>query len=141
MVFGAISTKGPVVIVTDTGTINSETYCSIICDQLVPAANNMFPNGWKLQQDYAPAHTANDTTNIFQDYNITTITWPARSPDLNIIENVWSKMKNTIEKKNPQNVTQLKQFIEEVWNNLPQQYFINLYASLPSTSRVHSKER
>ena len=63
MVFGAICSHGPVVFVTDTGTINSETYCTI-CDQLVPAANAFFPQGWILQQDNAPAHTANDTNNV-----------------------------------------------------------------------------
>lgn len=32
MVWGAISIKGPVAFVVDTGTINSDTYCGIICD-------------------------------------------------------------------------------------------------------------
>lgn len=132
MVFGAISAKGPVLIVTDTGTINSETYCTIICDQLIPAANTLFPQGWILQQDNAPAHTANDTKSIFEDYNINTIPWPARSPDLNIIENCWSYMKSIIERRRPQSLQQLKQFIEETWNSLPGDYIVNLYASLPT---------
>ena len=122
MVWAAISTKGPVSIVIDTGTINSETYCGIICDNLIPSANIMFPDGWIFQQDNAPAHTAQDTKSIMEDYNVNTIDWPARSPDLNIIENVWSYMKSDIEKQSPSSLQELKNLILNSWNNLPVQY-------------------
>lgn len=132
MVWAAISVLGPVSIVVDTGTINSQTYCAIVCDNLIPAANSKFPNGWILQQDNAPAHTAQDTVTIMQDYNVTVLNWPARSPDLNIIENIWSMMKNEIEKFRPTTVPQLKQYILSSWDNISVQKCSDLYSSIPT---------
>lgn len=34
--------------------------------------------------------------------------WPANSPDLNPIENVWSWIKNEVSQYNPMNVTELE---------------------------------
>jgi hypothetical protein len=44
--------------------------------------------------------------------------WPSQSHDLNPIENLWSVMKNIVQKRNPKNLDELRMIILEVWEEL-----------------------
>uniref|UniRef100_A0A8C4S3M1 Osteoclast-stimulating factor 1 n=1 Tax=Erpetoichthys calabaricus TaxID=27687 RepID=A0A8C4S3M1_ERPCA len=49
-----------------------------------------------FQQDLAPAHSAKATSTWFKDHGIPVLDWPANSPDLNPIENLWGIVKRKI---------------------------------------------
>jgi transposase len=49
--------------------------------------------GMQLMQDGAPGHSAECTLEELRERNITFISWPAYSLDLNPIETLWNKIK------------------------------------------------
>lgn len=67
-----------------------------------------------------------------QTNRINILPWPANSPDLNPIENVWGYMTKKIYDSNfrPQNRESLVQKIMEQWENLDQYNFPNLISSM-----------
>jgi len=44
--------------------------------------------------------------------------WPANSPDLNPIENIWRLLKYRVGRWFPKTDTEVRQYIEEEWANL-----------------------
>ena len=55
--------------------------------------------------------------------------WPAQSPDLNIIENIWLYMKRELQKSAGDIATKndLLREIQRVWRNIELDYIRNLY--------------
>ncbi|CAG8510209.1 9439_t:CDS:1, partial [Ambispora gerdemannii] len=67
-------------------------------------------------QDNAPIHTAGKIT----ENKITIINWPANSPDLNPIENIWKISKDNIKKNEivPKTVDELKVALKVEWEKI-----------------------
>ena len=51
---------------------------------------------------------------FFEDHGITTLDWPAQSPDYNLIENLWSIIKQRRAKKFEELIEQ----VFEIWDNI-----------------------
>ena len=58
--------------------------------------------------------------------------WPSRSPDLNIIENVWGRIKYELRNQEFEDVDDLWREIHRLWGEIiDAEFVVNLYNSLP----------
>ena len=80
--------------------------------------------GMQLQHDGAPAHLARATTAYLNANNVNVVDFSPKSPDLNIIENVWDELNRCVRRTGAilPTLNQLRANILYEWNNLPQNY-------------------
>ena len=85
-----------------------------------------------FQQDNAPIHTARATTEYFHAVGINVLPWPARSPDVNPIENAWGWLTRQVYKDGKQydTVADLKTAILKAWKEIPGEYLHKLISSM-----------
>ena len=95
------------------------------------SGDHQLPQGWMLQQDNATAHTSQIVKDTFEEVGMRVLPWPAKSPDLNPIEHVWDAMGGAVVARSPQNLQQLRDFLVEEWDRLPQEYLNKLVMSMP----------
>ncbi|GBN81765.1 hypothetical protein AVEN_22855-1 [Araneus ventricosus] len=88
------------------------------------------------RQDNPRCHTARSVCAWFEEHQgvFTVLPWPANSPDLNPIENLWDHLDRVVRAMDPQprNLAQLATALESAWLNIPVNTFRNLIDSLPA---------
>ena len=67
--------------------------------------------------------------------------WPPQSPDLNIIENVWSYLKRRVSKRNPKCLEELIRFSFQEFSKIPTVYIQKLYRSVPRRLQLAIKKK
>jgi hypothetical protein len=116
------------------GNIPAIKYQNILEDHLWPVVAQHFPQGgYIFQDDNAPVHRARSTVTYKIQNRIPSLTWPAQSPDLNTIENLWLLIKRKLQtRKNYINSSaDLFHEIQQIWMDITPQYVQNLYSSIP----------
>ncbi|GFS98484.1 uncharacterized protein TNCV_3478741 [Trichonephila clavipes] len=78
--------------------------------------------------DNATCHRTLVVQDCLDSEDIQRLVWPARSPDLNRIENVWSALGRQVAGRNypPTNKNTLIRALTEEWDKLPQQLLDNV---------------
>lgn len=76
-------------------------YMDVLETVLLPyLLDGPFPGGLcHFQRDGALIHTEKKVRELLDSFGIITVDWPSRSPELNIIENVWGLMKRNLAKQ------------------------------------------
>ena len=75
------------------------SYKNILEQYMLPCAEWEMPLQWTFQQDSDPKQTPKVVKSCFRQKNINIMEWPPQSPDLKPIENLWSIVKQRIDRK------------------------------------------
>jgi transposase len=114
--------------------IDSDTYLVILKNELQWTISLYFKefNGVVFQQDGAGPHRANVVKNYLKLQKYSVLPWPAHSPDLSPIENLWANLKKRLEEKHGEiPKTKLWEVVDEEWEETSKEYCKNLFASMP----------
>ncbi|GFX53380.1 hypothetical protein TNCV_2946191 [Trichonephila clavipes] len=86
--------------------------------------------------DNATCHRTLAVQDCLDSEGIQRLVWPARSPDLNPIENVWDALGRQVAGRNypPTNKNTLMCALTEEWDKLPQQLLDNVVQSMEDIS-------
>jgi len=111
---------------------NSEDYTKLLEDVLCNFGHQFHQNGYIFQHDNAPIHRSRHTIQWFKSNNIEVMDWPARSPDLNPMENLWGILSRAVYKNGKQfsSINELKSEILLEWLNIPKKTLQNLVSSM-----------
>ncbi len=115
------------------GTLTGGYYVSLLNSKLLP----MLPSGVRekycFQQDGASAHRAVVTKQFLQSSNIRVLPWPARSPDMNPMENVFGWLSKEVYAggKTYETKEDLKIGIRSAWDRLTPELMSKFAGNLP----------
>lgn len=127
MLWGSFAASGTGSLVRVHGTMKKEDYLKILKENMQKSARTLrLGRRWVFQQDNDPKHTSKIVQQYFKDTKTNVIEWPAQSPDLNPIENLWQVLKKNVHARKPCNLGQLEQFAMEEWAKIPQETCANL---------------
>lgn len=135
MVWGCMGWDGVGKMVYVEGKMDAKQYCSILDDGLLGTLEkfNLETDDIIFQQDNDPKHTSKVATRWFEDNDISLLSWPAQSPDLNPIEHLWGILKRKIyEHEYPaEGVDEIWERAAAAWAKITIEEVQNLIGSMP----------
>ncbi|WAQ96372.1 SYT15-like protein, partial [Mya arenaria] len=113
------------------GNINAQRYVSdVLNTYALPLIRQQGP-GVTLMHDNARPHVASVTTQFLQQYNVNVMPWPAVSPDLNPIEQIWDQLGRKARAYHQIDyVRDLTRALQQEWRNLPNALVLRYVTSM-----------
>lgn len=136
---------GPGDLCRITGTLNANPYLEALVEYVLSTfawygmdlAISIFP------QYNSRVNTANAVHERFAEQEFIVLEWPSNSPDLNIIEHVWSYIKQRLPtyKQAPQNMAKLWNRLQDICTSISSGFLRKLYESIPSRMKAPLRSR
>ena len=122
---------GPLVLIE--GTLNSDRYIELLEEYLLPFLNDLGIEDYIFQDDNAPCHALIKTKTWKENSSIHCLSWPAQSPDLNPIENLWYELEKRIRayRPMPKNKNDFFEALKKEWYEIDEIRLNRLVKSMP----------
>lgn len=129
MVWGAISYKETVDLLGIGTIMDSDYYVQVLQKSLLPNADAMMGENWSLQQGNAAVHTSHVKKSFLGASSLDVPDWPGKSPDINIIENVFGVLarKMYAGRRQFSIVSDLQDSVLGAWYSIDTDYMKRLY--------------
>ncbi|GFT80483.1 transposable element Tcb2 transposase [Trichonephila clavipes] len=114
------------------GTMTGQRYIDEVLLPHVRLFRGAVGDKFVFMDDNATCHRTLAVQDCLDSEGIQRLVWPARSPDLNPIENVWDALGRQVAGRNypPTNKNTLIRALTEEWDKLPQQLLDNVVQSM-----------
>jgi len=113
------------------GIMDKDMYLDILENAMLPSADMIYGREeWLLQQDNDSKHTAHVVRDWMAHNEIPVMPWPAQSPDLNPIENLWSILDASGKNRKCNTADQLFTILRDTWNTLDKSLLEGLVNSM-----------
>lgn len=135
-------TAGSTDVRSKTKGVTKEVYQALLQDELIPACKQLMAKRrgnsarakWVFQQDNARAHTSKLVKSWLataaSNGNFTLMQWPAKSPDLSWIENMWAYVAARLAARHDLTEDNYLAAIRQEWEAIPQQVHDNIINSI-----------
>lgn len=125
-VWGCIGMMNEIHLITEQH-LNHQYYLKILKKYFTNDAEEYI-----LVHDNSPIHTAKKVKEWLENHNISVLKWPPYSPDLNPIENLWSRMEYLMQNRKPENEENLWLLVKNTFDELvsDEQYIKKLAQSM-----------
>lgn len=132
MVWGAFCSTGTLRLAFTSSKMNSQDYINVMEAHLLPFLRGPRRRMFTYQQDNAVIHVSRQSKDWFASKNISLLEWPACSPDLNPMENLWGYLVRKVYANSRQyrSVGELETAIVDAWDTIPQDLINNLIGSM-----------
>ncbi|GFW20459.1 transposable element Tcb1 transposase [Trichonephila clavipes] len=131
MVWGGIGYLSHTHLVRIASTLHSQRYISEVLEPVVlPYLQGLATA--IFQQDNTRPHVARIAQRFFANHQIELLPWPAHSPDLSPIENIWPMVAQRLTQITPPDAIpdQLWQRVEAAWSFVSQEHIQSLFESM-----------
>lgn len=137
-VWGAFHSTGKCDLHVLEGNLNQHQYRRILETKMLPFARQHFRANFVFQDDNATPHRTQMIRDFLEQEGVEHMGWPALSPDMNPIENLWADLSRALTNLDdtPTNVADLTQAVINCWRDIPVQTLTTLVASMPRRVRA-----
>lgn len=131
MVWGCMSSAGVGQLHFIDGIMDKMVYLDILKNNVKQSAEKLgILDNFAFYQDNDPKHTSHVARLWLIHHCPKLLQTPPQSPDLNVIEHLWSELERRISKQTFKNVSELKDGLQHAWNSIEPEICQNLVSSM-----------